>query len=113
MRLSHGDFAALLNLLRRHFDQAHRNARLVTARLAAAKPFTAYGRTPRESEIVHKSNRIWARHWPMMALPPTAVMTMGFVMVGVSEVDPAVLMMMVPLLATAPIPPAIVRNALV
>jgi DNA-binding CsgD family transcriptional regulator len=42
----------LLNLLRRHFDQAHRNAKLATARqAAAAKPLAAYGLTPRETEI--------------------------------------------------------------
>jgi len=40
----------LLDLLRRHFDRAHHNAKLATARLAA-KPLTNYGLTPRETEI--------------------------------------------------------------
>jgi DNA-binding CsgD family transcriptional regulator len=44
----------LLNLFRGHFDQAHRNAKLATARLAAAaKPLAAYDLTPRETEIAH------------------------------------------------------------
>jgi DNA-binding CsgD family transcriptional regulator len=43
----------VLNLLQRHFDQAHRNAKLATARRAAAKPLAVYNLTPRESEIAH------------------------------------------------------------
>lgn len=44
----------LLNMLRRHFDRAHRNAKLATARLAAAaEPLAAYNLTPREAEIAH------------------------------------------------------------
>jgi DNA-binding CsgD family transcriptional regulator len=42
----------MLNLLQRHFDQAHHNAKLATARVAApAKPLAAYDLTPRETEI--------------------------------------------------------------
>jgi DNA-binding CsgD family transcriptional regulator len=44
----------VMNLIRPHFDQAHRNAKLATSRLAAAvKPRAAYGLTPREAEIAH------------------------------------------------------------
>ena len=39
-----------LNLLRRHFNRAHRRARLVTSR-SAAQPLVAYDLTPRETEI--------------------------------------------------------------
>jgi DNA-binding CsgD family transcriptional regulator len=42
----------MLNLLRPHFDQAHRNAHLVTtARRCGAKPLAAYGLLPRETEV--------------------------------------------------------------
>jgi DNA-binding CsgD family transcriptional regulator len=42
----------MMNLLRPHFEQAHRNAQLVTARNAAAgRPLSAYELTPREMEI--------------------------------------------------------------
>src|SRR5207248_3835556 len=44
----------ILNLLRRHFNQAHRNGELATDRRdAGAKPLASYGLTPRESEIGH------------------------------------------------------------
>jgi DNA-binding CsgD family transcriptional regulator len=44
----------VLNLLQRHFDRAHHNARLASARQAtAAKPLAAYELTPREAEIAH------------------------------------------------------------
>lgn len=42
----------VLNMLRRHFDRAHRNAKLATALLAdGAKPLLAYGLTPREAAV--------------------------------------------------------------
>ncbi len=44
----------VLNLLQRHFDQAHQNAKFASARqAAAAKPLAAYNLTPRETEIAH------------------------------------------------------------
>ncbi len=44
----------MLNLLQRHFDQAHCNAKLATARAAApAKPLAVYDLTPREAEVAH------------------------------------------------------------
>ncbi len=42
----------MLDLLRKHFDQAHRNARRTSARLATdARPLADYGLTRRENEI--------------------------------------------------------------
>jgi len=42
----------VLNLLRRHFNRAHRNAKLATARLAGStKSLLAYGLTPRETAV--------------------------------------------------------------
>jgi DNA-binding CsgD family transcriptional regulator len=44
----------MLNLLQRHFDQAHHNSKLATARAAVpAKPLAAYDLTPREAEVAH------------------------------------------------------------
>lgn len=48
----------VLNLLQRHFDQAHRNAKLATDKLAdLTKPLASYELTPREAEIAHWLSR--------------------------------------------------------
>ena len=45
-------------------------------------------------------------YWPMVAAPPMTMMLIGLEMVMVSELEPAVLMIMVPYALTALVPPA-------